>query len=65
MNGGKLLRATRIKMGIGVRELARRAKVPASDISRVENGKQGITVRLARKLAKATDVSAISYLELD
>jgi transcriptional regulator with XRE-family HTH domain len=52
---GRVIRALRVDRGLGVRELAARAKVPAGYISELETGKKvnpglGVLQRLARAL---------------
>jgi len=54
---GIVLRDARTRLGLGVRELARRADVPASTVSRVESGKlkpsPAVLARLAAALGMA------------
>ena len=61
---GRVIRALRIDRGLGVRELAEKANVPAGYISELETGKKvnpGLGV--LQRLAKALRVSVGELLE--
>lgn len=57
MSFGKNLQIARMKKGMSQKELAERAGVFPSAISRYENGNRSPRVATAVKLAKALDIS--------
>lgn len=43
-----------LRPGMSLKALHRRTKIPLSHLSRVVNGRRGLTVAIARRIAKAT-----------
>ncbi|SMO79196.1 helix-turn-helix domain-containing protein [Paracoccus laeviglucosivorans] len=59
------LQRIRRARGLNQAELAEMAKVEQSMISKIENGFDGVTLRVLRKLAAALDVEVIDLLSDD
>lgn len=59
------LRALRSQRGLSVRELADRAEVASSTISRIERGDRGIGVRSRRRIAAALGCTERDLFEID
>src|SRR6185437_904792 len=59
------LRVLRSQRGLSIRELATRADVASSTISRIERGDRGIGVRSRRRIAAALGCTERDLFEID
>ncbi len=56
------LRAVRIAQGKGLREVARRARIDAAQLSRVERGRGSLSVRALARLARELELRELTRL---
>lgn len=61
---GELIRQTRKQMKLTLRELSKRTGMSVSQLSKLENGKQRISVEMALKLAAVMEVPVTSFLAI-
>ncbi|WP_158970674.1 helix-turn-helix domain-containing protein [Chachezhania sediminis] len=59
---GEMIRQTRKKMGLTLRELGEQSGLTVSQLSKLENGKQRISVDVALKIAGVMHVPVTSFL---
>ena len=56
------LRAVRQAKGLSLREVARRADIEVSHLSRVERGQAGLSVRALNRVAKVLELNELATL---
>lgn len=62
---GPNVRIARVRLGVGLNELARRSGVAAGNLSRLERGGAGTGLETALRLANGLGVDLMSLLERD
>ena len=60
---GRVLKALRTSQDMGLRELAKKAKVPPGYLAELEAGKKNPSLDVLKKLAKALGVPVTELLE--
>ena len=60
-----VLRGARFRENMTQKELAKLSGLSQENISRIENGKRGVGIKIAKKLAKPLKISYLLLLEDD